>query len=197
MFLNLSCLRLLAFIGALDKTSSWRVTNMGLLNIGRSEGTEIIQLFGRGIRLMGLNRSLKRSAMFAEERHPLGVELLERLNIFAIRANYMTQFREYIEREGIDPAAGEFELPLPIKQNKEFLEKGLIAPRLPKESRFADNERIMLDCDGAAKIVLDVAIDIEQIGSAVGVFNIRASVTVSNGAYQRSGLHSSIGNSSI
>ena len=41
---------------------SWRVTNMGLLNIGRSEGSEIIQLFGRGVRLKGLNRALKRSS---------------------------------------------------------------------------------------------------------------------------------------
>ena len=31
--------------------NSWRVSNMGLLNIGRSEGSEIIQLFGRGVRL--------------------------------------------------------------------------------------------------------------------------------------------------
>ena len=64
---------------------SWRVTNMGLLNIGRSEGSEIIQLFGRGVRLLGLGRSLKRSEALSGD-HPPGVELLERLNIFAIRA---------------------------------------------------------------------------------------------------------------
>ena len=28
--------------------NSWRVSSMGLLNIGRSEGSQIIQLFGRG-----------------------------------------------------------------------------------------------------------------------------------------------------
>ena len=33
--------------------NSWRVSNMGLLNIGRSEGSQIIQLFGRGVRLRG------------------------------------------------------------------------------------------------------------------------------------------------
>ena len=33
--------------------NSWRVSNMGLLNIGRNEGSEIIQLFGRGVRLRG------------------------------------------------------------------------------------------------------------------------------------------------
>jgi len=33
--------------------NSWRVSNMGLLNIGKKEGSQIIQLFGRGVRLMG------------------------------------------------------------------------------------------------------------------------------------------------
>lgn len=28
--------------------SSWRVSAMGLMNVGRSEGSEVIQLFGRG-----------------------------------------------------------------------------------------------------------------------------------------------------
>ncbi len=151
---------------------SWRVTNMGLLNIGRSEGSEIIQLFGRGVRLKGYNRSLKRSsAMPAPDSkgHPPGIELLERLNIFAIRANYMAQFREYLEREGIEPA-GDVELKLPIQRNTEFLKKGLIAPRLPKESRFALNERILLAPDAAAKVVLDFSVKVERIGSAGGTF---------------------------
>ena len=33
--------------------NSWRVPNMGLLNIGRQEGSQIIQLLGRGVRLKG------------------------------------------------------------------------------------------------------------------------------------------------
>jgi hypothetical protein len=41
--------------------SSWRVSAMGLMNVGRSEGSEIIQLFGRGVRLKGYRYSLKRS----------------------------------------------------------------------------------------------------------------------------------------
>lgn len=42
--------------------SSWRVSAMGLMNVGRSEGSEIIQLFGRGVRLKGFQYSLKRSS---------------------------------------------------------------------------------------------------------------------------------------
>jgi hypothetical protein len=33
--------------------SSWRVSAMGLLNIGKGEGPQVIQLFGRGVRLKG------------------------------------------------------------------------------------------------------------------------------------------------
>lgn len=148
---------------------SWRVSNMGLLNIGRSEGSEIIQLFGRGVRLLGLNRSLKRSSALPGIEHPAGIDLLERLNIFAIRANYMTQFRDYLDREGVEPF-GEVELHLPIKRNDEFLKKSLIAPRLPKESRFAISERIVLEPDSAARVILDMSVRVESICSAEGAF---------------------------
>ena len=149
---------------------SWRVTNMGLLNIGRSEGTEIIQLFGRGVRLKGLNRGLKRSSVLPGN-HPDGIDLLERLNIFAIRANYMTEFRNYLEREGIEPL-GEVELSLPIKRNDEFLKKKLIIPRLPKDSRFPDKERIVLQAERKTeyKVTLDCSTRVERIGSASGQF---------------------------
>jgi hypothetical protein len=149
---------------------SWRVTNMGLLNIGRSEGTEIIQLFGRGVRLKGLNRGLKRSSVLPG-KHPEGIELLERLNIFAVRANYMTEFRNYLEREGVEPL-GDAELKLAIKRNDEFLKKKLIVPRLPKESRFADKERIILEAERKAgyKVTLDYSTRLERMGSAAGDF---------------------------
>lgn len=153
---------------------SWRVTNMGLLNIGRSEGPEIIQLFGRGIRLQGVNRCLKRSSALPGQ-HPDGIELLERLHVFAIRAQYMKKFQEDLEREGVEPL-GDEELQLPIKRNDGFLKKGLIAPRLPKESRFAVNERIMLDVDQSAKVVLDFAVKVEHIGSAEGAFQMSSYV---------------------
>jgi hypothetical protein len=34
---------------------------MGLMNVGQTEGSQIIQLFGRGVRLKGYGSSLKRS----------------------------------------------------------------------------------------------------------------------------------------
>ncbi|WP_210183439.1 hypothetical protein, partial [Methylobrevis pamukkalensis] len=41
--------------------NSWRVSTMGLMNVGQTEGSQIIQLFGRGVRLKGYGSSLKRS----------------------------------------------------------------------------------------------------------------------------------------
>ena len=102
---------------------SWRVTAMGLLNIGRQEGSQIIQLFGRGVRLRGKNMSLKRSAALDGE-HPSNISLLETLNIFAVRANFMAQFRGYLIREGV-PHEEPVQLELPIKPNKGHLENEL------------------------------------------------------------------------
>ena len=48
--------------------NSWRVSTMGLMNVGKSEGAQIIQLFGRGVRLKGYDLSLKRSDKNAPPR---------------------------------------------------------------------------------------------------------------------------------
>lgn len=91
--------------------SSWRVSTMGLLNVGRGEGTEIIQLFGRGVRLKGYKFSLKRSTeldiTIKPDYIPEVLPLLETLNIFGLRADYMQQFKEYLEEEGL-PTGTEF-----------------------------------------------------------------------------------------
>jgi hypothetical protein len=82
--------------------SSWRVSTMGLLNMGKGEGSQIIQLFGRGVRLKGKDYSLKRST---PSQRPQGINLerLETLNIFGVNAGYMATFKEYLKEEGITP----------------------------------------------------------------------------------------------
>ena len=85
--------------------SSWRVSAMGLMNVGRSEGSEIIQLFGRGVRLKGYQFSLKRSSALDPSYNPgnlpKGLRSIETLNIFGVRADYMDAFRKYLEDEGL------------------------------------------------------------------------------------------------
>jgi len=77
--------------------NSWRVSTMGLMNIGRNEGSQIIQLFGRGVRLKGYGFSLKRSRSVLGTAIPNYISILETLNIFGIRADYMQQFKEYLK----------------------------------------------------------------------------------------------------
>jgi hypothetical protein len=97
--------------------SSWRVSTMGLMNIGRNEGPQIIQLFGRGVRLKGKGFSLKRSRSLGERDVPKYIEVLETLNIFGVRADYMRQFKEYLEEEGLPKNEDRIECVLPVIKN--------------------------------------------------------------------------------
>ncbi len=82
--------------------SSWRVSTMGLLNMGKGEGPQVIQLFGRGVRLKGKKWTLKRSSALPEEApHPDGLPLLETLCIFGWNADYVQAFHEMLGREEV------------------------------------------------------------------------------------------------
>jgi len=96
--------------------SSWRVSTMGLLNMGKGEGSQIIQLFGRGVRLKGKDYSLKRSTP-SERPKGLHLERLETLNIFGVNAGYMATFKEYLKEEGIIPTDEILELNFETRVN--------------------------------------------------------------------------------
>lgn len=114
--------------------NSWRVSAMGLLNVGRSEGSEIIQMFGRGVRLKGRDFSLKRSAML-DGSHPVHIELLETLNIFSINGDYLAEFKKMLEREGI--IEGYEEIALPVQYSLFDTEQPkLYTLRLKRDLRF-------------------------------------------------------------
>ena len=148
--------------------SSWRVSNMGLLNIGKSEGSQIIQLFGRGVRLKGLDFSLKRSSFVGSlEYHPERIDLLETLNFFAVEANYMVEFRKYLEREGVDPGGYE-EIPFPIHREDALIGEGLYVPAVPDGSEFSENSRIVLDEHEDIRVNLDLSIKAESMRMGEG-----------------------------
>lgn len=85
--------------------SSWRVSTMGLLNMGQGEGPQVIQLFGRGVRLRGRGGSLRRSAARRDPAPdaPPGLKELETLEIFGWNANYLEAFRAMLAEEEIRP----------------------------------------------------------------------------------------------
>ena len=97
--------------------NSWRVSTMGLMNVGSTEGSQIIQLFGRGVRLKGYRQSLKRSGrtLLPEDVvRPHYIATLETLNVFGIKADYMAKFREFLEEEGLPPNDERVEFLLPV-----------------------------------------------------------------------------------
>ena len=100
--------------------SSWRVSTMGLMNVGRGAGAQIIQLFGRGVRLKGYEMSLKRSTKTQLPDgvvRPKHISTLETLGIFGIRADYMADFRRELEKEGLPTNEERFEFLLPVIKN--------------------------------------------------------------------------------
>lgn len=100
--------------------SSWRVSTMGLMNVGKGEGAQIIQLFGRGVRLKGYDLSLKRSGKTQLPEgidRPKHISVLETLGIFGIHADYMAQFRDFLEEEGLPTNDDRIEFLMPVIKN--------------------------------------------------------------------------------
>jgi hypothetical protein len=117
----------------------------------RGEGPQIIQLFGRGVRLKGKGMGLKRSSALREAFHPPHIEIIETLGIFGIKANYLSAFREMLE---LEEAKSYVSIPLEIRTNAEML-KGLKVIRLRKGADFSR------DCDFALSEVSDVKANLD------------------------------------
>ncbi len=139
--------------------NSWRVSSMGLINVGQNEGSQIIQLFGRGVRLKGLDFSLKRSV--AKDNPPKYLDLLETLNVFGINADYMAEFQEYINEEGVVKTDEVEPITLPLIQNIANKDLKVILPKndMPdfKKEKLLDfkvepNIRTMIQSDWYSRI---------------------------------------------
>lgn len=164
--------------------NSWRVSTMGLINFAKSEGSQAIQLFGRGVRLKGYEGCLKRSSMVKESNPPKYIGCLEILTIFGVKANYMDDFRKYLEQEGVKPndLIIEFHMPVLSRYNKAKTKK-LKTIRLQKDKNFKKQaRRLILDVPSEDfkryllrnKIVVDCRSKIESIDSYGSIGNIDA-----------------------
>lgn len=133
---------------------SFRVSSMGLMNIGKGEGSQIIQLFGRGVRLHGKDNCLKRTAAIEFGDAPSNIELLEQLNVFGVRANYMSQFRTYLTEEGIETDLEK--VAIPIKLVDDFLGAQLQVLRLPDGEVFEDSSGVVVKVNDNIHTNLDL-----------------------------------------
>jgi hypothetical protein len=128
--------------------NSWRVSTMGLINFAKGEGSQAIQLFGRGVRLKGYNGCLKRSRKLdASVVAPEHIALLETLTIFGVKAQYMEDFKSYLEQEGTptNESVREFQLPV-ISRYNDVKEKKLHVIKVKSGADFKKQ---------AARLIMD------------------------------------------
>lgn len=97
-------------IGSRKFAEGWncfRVSVIGLINLGKTKGNKIIQIFGRGVRLKGLNNDGKRKGkeQHIEDYFSLknndadNLKKLETLCVFSLQKSYLEVFTEAVSRE--------------------------------------------------------------------------------------------------
>lgn len=125
---------------------TWRVSSMGLLNIGTGQGPQIIQLFGRGVRLKGKGMSLKRS------QDKTIVNYLENLNIYGIKADYLDKFLDAIRKEDIECVT----IDIPVKTTCEDKWHSLSYLDKNKDKDFSEENVLPLEIDNTIYCKLDL-----------------------------------------
>ncbi len=144
-------------IGAKKFIEGWnnyRVSSIGLINFGKSKGSQIIQLFGRGVRLRGKEGSLKRSK--ATPGAPDEIDIVESLNIFGLRADYMRQFKEDLEREGIKTLKKQFTFDISLTHDLAQLQLFTIE-KDSRAARFEETEIVRLLPEASVKVRIDIS----------------------------------------
>jgi len=117
----------------------WRVSTMGLMHVGKSEGTQIIQLFGRGVRLKGYEWSLKRSGHTYATTKPGFIEDIETLNVFGIEADFMDKFRQFLRDEGLPGNEKRLVITIPMNVTADFGKKlKILRPKKKKDGTEYD-----------------------------------------------------------
>lgn len=131
--------------------SSWRVSTMGLLNMGRGEGSQVIQLFGRGVRLRGRDRSLRRSAARRDPdpAAPTVLRQLETLTILGWNADYLAAFQAMLDQEELQP-------PVEIPVRRLFDDVAELPVPRTREGYSAAGETWVLAADPNVRTVVDL-----------------------------------------
>jgi hypothetical protein len=147
--------------------SSWRVSSMGLLNMGKSEGAQVIQLFGRGVRLKGKSMSLKRSTVYGKTLETKYTKI-EQLNIFGLKANYMDEFRKYLQNEGV-PSGEMLDFELPTIRDNSYKGKKLKVLRVREDKDFKKDVKRDLVLDTRDAITKKVIVNYYAKAQVIGI----------------------------
>lgn len=142
----------------------WRVSTLGLMHVGKSEGAQIIQLFGRGVRLKGYEWSLQRSGFATPTHQPELIQYVETLNVFGIEADFMERFRKFLEEEELPRNDQKQVFTVPLTVTYDFGQQlKVLRPRKKRgDGREYDFKR-----DGAVPALTFVPDKIRQKGVAI------------------------------
>jgi len=199
-------------IGSRKFAEGWncfRVSVIGLINLGKSKGNKIIQIFGRGVRLKGLKNDGKRNDLnHIEDYFALthsdsdNLKKLETLCVFSLQRSYLETFTEAVSSELEITKTFEFSVnPSLIKLNSGDVEfnsykKDLKIFKLSKTS--VDVKKVLLYPD-VKKIEYDFVLDGNQKKAFINNFsfsldyrtnkneegrNIRNSLSQANSSYK-------------
>jgi len=142
----------------------WRVSTLGLMHVGKSEGAQIIQLFGRGVRLKGYDWSLQRSGFATPTHQPELIQYVETLNVFGIEADFMERFRKFLEEEELPRNDQKQVFTVPLTVTYDFGQRlKVLRPRKKRgDGREYDFKR-----DGAVPALTLIPEKIRQKGVAI------------------------------
>jgi superfamily II DNA or RNA helicase len=142
----------------------WRVSTLGLMHVGKSEGAQIIQLFGRGVRLKGYDWSLQRSGFATPTHQPELIQYVETLNVFGIEADFMERFRKFLEEEELPRNDQKQVFTVPLTVTYDFGQRlKVLRPRKKRgDGREYDFKR-----DGAVPALTMMPEKIRQKGVAI------------------------------
>lgn len=108
-------------VGSRKFAEGWncfRVSVIGLINLGSTKGNKIIQIFGRGVRLKGLRHNGKRqhaehcsdyAELLADDRPLSRLRRLETLNVYSLKKSWLKTFLDALEAD-LPAIAGPFHL---------------------------------------------------------------------------------------
>lgn len=117
--------------------------------------------------MRGFNGLLKRSQELrskVKRDHPPNIDILETLNVFGIKADYMEEFEEYLRSEDIVTDRIK-EIELSIESNKDFLNKGLVTLNLEDGINFKEDVHVQLNSDDVNAVEVDLRPKIEKLTS--------------------------------
>lgn len=142
----------------------WRVSTLGLMHVGKSEGAQIIQLFGRGVRLKGYDWSLQRSGFATPTHQPELIQYVETLNVFGIEADFMERFRKFLEEEELPRNDQKQVFTVPLTVTYDFGQRlKVLRPRKKRD----DGREYDFKRDGAVPALTLVPDKIRQKGIAI------------------------------